>query len=799
MFQSLNWLDDEDVQFEKTCTKGLLTTEEIEDLRFSESLSQLERATIILSDGQQSQKISLANSLPSLMVSEPSTFSEILPQFVDMTNSAPTELLTICGQCVTKLILSGRLTSHQISSCIVPLLWNHINCKEVTAHKSWINALVTFILKVPKETLLQSDVIKLALEKGNLAQKTSSRIACAEIITTLCKRLSQVEAEIFPAIRMLCQDIDYDVRSAMCSSLVDISQSIGELGTVKLLIPEINELLQDEEVQVRNTAITVLIDICPHLSKDIISQMLSPTIWPYLDIVICEKPSFTLVTVAKIFGRLGVHLADVMDEQRKEWYVRYFLKLCKPCHILNGTVENGVAESAVVDISLDSIEKKESDVRESIAFLCAYNFPAICLNVGSRLVLETGLLDTIASLASHHHYSVRRVLAAGIHEISKILGNDSRLLLPTYQTLLEDSNTEVLIALIPNLASALRSFVSPPLKGQSPTIGLPDLIPALQTQEDQISKTREWRAYTSLIEAWSEFTTILTPEQIHQKFAPRLVKLISTNAMLPVKRAVLKTLVKFLHTCKYAQQRHELAVQIVKGLSRGKKFNQRLMFVELCYLVLDKFSKKFFKEYCFTPALLLINDPTPIVRIKSSTLLPHLKSQLKMPSDRPLLQQLEASSRRSLMSERNKDVLSHIQRAVIELDQGDVKLDSEPDPDDRKRDEEQNMFIVREERHDHHVKGRTSLPEIGSLDINRKPRKSSLTSLSDTSDNHSGPTGRARRKMSHAVMSLSSRRTSNTGSQSATTRRASMPGPQLVDVANKARKSSSVKLKSVHK
>ena len=44
-------------------------------------------------------------------------------------------------------------------------------------------------------------------------------------------------------------------------------RNFRELGTVKLLIPEINELLQDEEVQVRNTAITVLIDICPHLSK----------------------------------------------------------------------------------------------------------------------------------------------------------------------------------------------------------------------------------------------------------------------------------------------------------------------------------------------------------------------------------------------------------------------------------------------------------------------------------------------------------------------------------------------------
>ncbi|KAL5254124.1 hypothetical protein ACHWQZ_G013776 [Mnemiopsis leidyi] len=734
MFQSLNWLDDEDVQFEKTCTKGLLSSEEIENLRFSETLSELERATLILNDGQESQKISLANSLPSILVLEPDTFSEILPQFVEMTNSGSTELLNICGQCVSKLLLTGKLTSQQISSYLVPLLWNHINSKDVTAQRSWLNALVTFILRSSKEILLQTDVIKLALDKGNLAQKTSCRIACAEIVTALCKRLDprQVESEVFPAIRMLCQDIDYDVRSAMCGSLVEISQAIGELGTVKLLIPEINELLQDEEVQVRNTAITVLVDICPTLSKDIISQMLSPTIWPYLDVVICEKPSYTLVTVARIIGRLGVNLAGVMDEPRKEWYVRYFIKLCKPSHILNGTSENGGTDSTTVQITLESIEKKDTDVKDSIAYLCAYNFPAICFNVGSRLVLESGLLDVLTSLSSHHHFSVRRVLAAGIHEVAKILGNDSRLLLPTYQTMMEDPNKEVLMAMIPNLCTALKSFVSPPLKGQSPTIGLQDLIPALLGQEELISKTREWRAYTSLIEAWSELTTILTPEQIHQKFAPRLVKLLSSNIMLPVKRSVLKTLVKFLHTCKYAQQRHELTAQIVKGLSRGKKFNQRLLFVDLCFLVLEKFSKKFFKEYCFTPALLLINDPTPIVRIKSSTLLPHLKSQLKMPSDRPLLQQLEASSRRSLMSERNKDVLTHIQRAVIELDKGDVKLDSEPDPDDRKREEEQNMFIVRDDRHEH-LKGRTSLPEMGSLEIGRKPspRKSSLSSLSD--------------------------------------------------------------------
>ena len=48
MFQALNWLDDEDVQFEKTCTKGLMTQEEIEKLRVDDTMSEVDRAVFLL-------------------------------------------------------------------------------------------------------------------------------------------------------------------------------------------------------------------------------------------------------------------------------------------------------------------------------------------------------------------------------------------------------------------------------------------------------------------------------------------------------------------------------------------------------------------------------------------------------------------------------------------------------------------------------------------------------------------------------------------------------------------------------
>ena len=51
---------------------------------------------------------------------------------------------------------------------------------------------------------------------------------------------------------------------------------------------------------------------------------------------------------------LNPYFSGVMDEPRKEWYVRYFIKLCKPSHILNGTSENGGTDSTTVQITLVS-------------------------------------------------------------------------------------------------------------------------------------------------------------------------------------------------------------------------------------------------------------------------------------------------------------------------------------------------------------------------------------------------------------------------------------------------------------
>ena len=81
-----------------------------------------------------------------------------------------------------------------------------------------------------------------------------------------------------------------------------------------------------------------------------------------------------------------------MDEQRKEWYVRYFIKLCKPCHSLNGTVENGGTgtESAIVEISM--VGTVRSALLHDKVVLCTSHFTGFIARVEGFFVLSQNFL-----------------------------------------------------------------------------------------------------------------------------------------------------------------------------------------------------------------------------------------------------------------------------------------------------------------------------------------------------------------------------------------------------------------------
>ncbi|NXG04236.1 PP4R4 phosphatase, partial [Sakesphorus luctuosus] len=63
-------------------------------------------------------------------------------------------------------------------------------------------------------------------------------------------------------------------------------------------------------------------------------------------------------------------------------------------------------------------------------------------------------------------------------------------------------------------------------------------------------------------------------------------------------------------------------------------------------------------------------------RMKLCYLLPKVKSTLKIPTDKHLLQQLELCIRKLLCQEKDKDVLTIVKRTVLELDRMEVSVDA---------------------------------------------------------------------------------------------------------------------------
>lgn len=79
-------------------------------------------------------------------------------------------------------------------------------------------------------------------------------------------------------------------------------------------------------------------------------------------------------------------------------------------------------------------------------------------------------------------------------------------------------------------------------------------------------------------------------------------------------------------SCRYNKkdkQRAELFLQLIREYARGRCYQQRLAFAEVCKHMVKRFSSKFVKEWVFDLCLELLYDPVPNVRLQVSAILTH--------------------------------------------------------------------------------------------------------------------------------------------------------------------------------
>eukprot|EP00731_Ephydatia_muelleri_P033344 Em0028g19a len=725
----------EEFRLEKSVTTAK-SPEELQKLMVDENLNPIERACLLISTGQDVQRVCTIEHLPQLLESsehKAAALSKVLPKLCTLLSGSMTspQVLICASETFAKIVERGLVTNHVTTETILPIILSQLDNKDPSVGASWLDTLITTLPFLPKD-VVERLVLPVALLKGQLSQSVTSRMTSCRLIGRMAKTFESrwLEKELLPLATTLCQDVLQDVRMCMCRQLEPLARALGRQEVTKThILHEISELVQDEEWCVRGVAVETLVDLIPSLDKGTVQDKVVSLLMQACDHAHTQGDN-SLPIVAKQLGRMCYELKDVLSPDQRLWFRNYYCKLSS-----YSAAEGGGGSSSTSLTTAAANGQRELDCRHH----CAYNFPAMLLFAGQEAFQEH-LAGIFKSFVEDEVSVVRRCVGCGFHEVVALMGDDCTLLLPYYQTLLRDSSFEVLSGLAPHLPQVMDRFaVASNLAPDTRHPGLLELIPALTACEQTASGCRQWRLHEELLNGFSCLSRCMTSDQLYTKFTPIMYKYISKSCVLPVKMAAGKTYCVFIRSIRKAEQRKELCTRLVEGMQewvgfekgygmlQKYKLSPATIFIDICQYFLDVFSRSFFKEHFFLALLSLSEDQVVNIRLRLYRVLPSLKAILKLPADRLLLQQLEQVIRKCISQERDVDASQAIRDAVSQLDKIEVAMETlsrrtflEADTIDQARAEEEAQLVQWEERQKEQLKPH-SLSLKASPSIARSP------------------------------------------------------------------------------
>ncbi|XP_032449341.1 serine/threonine-protein phosphatase 4 regulatory subunit 4 isoform X2 [Lynx canadensis] len=601
------------------------------------------------------------------------------------------------------ILQEESVSIHTYAHSFLQVILLHLEHRDAGVSNAWLETLLSVIEVLPKETL-KHEILNPLVSKAQLSQTVQSRLVSCKILGKMTNKFDAhtIKREILPLVKSLCQDVEYEVRSCMCRQLENIAQGIGTELTKSVVLPELIELSRDEGSSVRLAAFETLVNLLDVFDTDDRSQTILPLVKSF-----CEK-SFKadesiLISLSFHLGKLCHGLYGIFTPDQHLRFLEFYKKLCT----LGLQQENGHNENQIPPQILEQ-EKKYISVRKN----CAYNFPAMIVFVDPKN-FHMELYSTFFCLCHDPEVPVRYTIAICFYEVSKLLNSGVYLIHKELITLLQDESLEVLDALIDHLPEILElmSTGGESSVQENKLSSLPDLIPALTAAEQRAAASLKWRTHEKLLQKYACLPHIISSDQIYYRFLQRMFTIVMTNNVLPVQKAASRTLCIFLRYNRKQEQRHEVIQKLIEQLGQGKSYWNRLRFLDTCEFIIEIFSKSFFCKYFFLPAIELTHDPVANVRMKLCYLLPKVKSTLKIPADKHLLQQLEMCVRKLLCQEKDKDVLAIVKRTVLELDRMEMSMDAEQLEKEKQQSDGRPMSEKSFEKKRRDTKTPTTLPK----------------------------------------------------------------------------------------
>ncbi|KAF7654242.1 hypothetical protein LDENG_00072470, partial [Lucifuga dentata] len=645
LYVPLDQLQDLSVM-ERPIRRSLKTAEEIDQLTVDEDLNDIERAVYLLSLGQEVQRASIISNLPNLVRQNPAeTFRRVVPKVRDVLNGASVDIQLAAAASFLTILQDDIILIHTHTYCILKTVLLHLNHRDTVVGNAWLETLLSAIDVLPKETIKQ-EVLNSLVYQSQLSHSLQSRL-----------------------------DVEYEVRACMCRQLESIARAAGVEDTRTELLPELVALAGDTESSVRLAAFDTITNLMEMMDSDDRINVVIPLVMSLCDSSSQEDEAI-VVSLSFQFGKLCSGLSGCLSDEQTGRLLQTFKTLC-----VAGLQTEG--------------NQTENNKSTLIRCNCCYNLPAMVVFADSTHFLSE-LYPSFSGLCCDLEVSVRRSAAASFHQVVKLLGSNVHLVNKELLALLQDDALEVLDALMNHLEETLEAFLS---RGETLTLDnkFSDLLSALLLAEQKVGSSLRWRLHEKLLQRYSCLARFLPGDVLHQSFSPRIFIILTTNKVLPVQKEAARTFCTFLRYNRKQEQRQEMMERLITDLAQGRSYWNRLRFLDVCEMATEIFSRKYFNKHFLVPALELVHDPVANVRYKLCQLLPRLRSCLRLPADKQLLQQLDFCVQKVLCREKDKDVVSTIRKIVLELDKLDLTEPfhkrQERDLLDQKKEKEETLLL----------------------------------------------------------------------------------------------------------
>ncbi|XP_044024702.1 serine/threonine-protein phosphatase 4 regulatory subunit 4 isoform X2 [Siniperca chuatsi] len=744
---------------ERPIRRSLKTAEEIDQLTVDEDLNDIERAVYLLSMGQEVQRASVISNLPSLVRQNPAeTFRRVVPKVREVLNGAGAEIQLAAAASFLTILQDDIILIHTHTYSILKTVLLHLNHRDTMVSNAWLETLLSAINALPKETIKQ-EVLNPLLYQSQLSHSLQARLASCRILGKVaCKFDSHImKKELLPLVRSLCQDVEFEVRASMCRQLESIARATGMDDTRAELLPELVELADDEESSVRLAAFDTLINLMEMMDSDDRLHVVVPLVMSVCE-VSSQADEAVVASLSFQFGKLCSGLAGCLSDEQKGRLLQRFKVLCVAGLQTEGNQTDGNNESTLIRCN------------------CCYNLPAMVVFADSTHFLSE-LYPSFSSLCCDPEVSVRRSASASFHQVVKLLGSNVQLVHKELLSLLQDDALEVLDALMNHLEETLEAVLS---RGENLALDnkFPELLSALLLAEQKVGCSLRWRLHEKLLQRYSCLARLLPGELLHQSFSPRIFIILTTN-VLPVQKEAARTFCTFLRYNRKQEQRQEMMERLIQDLAQGRSYWNRLRFLDVCEMATEIFSRKYFNKHFLIPALELVHDPVANVRYKLCQLLPRLRSSLRLPADKQLLQQLDFCVQKLLCREKDKDVVATIRKTVLELDKLDLTEPfhkrQEKDLLDQKKEKEETLLLEMEQ-----LERQQSEGKLNSEKHTERKRRDSKTSLSATKSMSVSSSGAALSSSSKEMRKAKLSRSRSLSSQPTTSKAANPDRPLKV-------------------